>query len=1135
MLRLADGELVLAATDLANHLACAHLTQQRLAIARRERAQARPADDPHADLIRNRGKTHERDQLERLTAECAGHVDLSSDVGWHTREALEAAASQTAEAIRDGVPLIYQAQFFDGRWQGRVDFLRRVQVPSALGDHAYELLDTKLARSVKPPVVHQLSLYNRLLAVVQGFEPALAHLILGDGSTVAIDLRRYAALHRHVVTQLERIVDESARPTYPDPVAHCGICALADECRARLVADDHLSLVAGARRDYRERLVEIGLPTVLALAEAPAMTDATPLSPERFSFLRHQAALQVKSRTSGVPTHRHRPPARAAGYAMLPTPSPGDVFFDLEGDPYVDDDGIEYLWGWWTAEAGYECVWAHHADAEKAAFELFVDRVGELRARYPDLHVFHYAPHELSKLRSLSVQHATREDEVDELLRGEVLVDLYAVVRQGIQVGEESYSLKNLERHHHFTRLEKRVREGGGSIVAYETWLETGDEQLLEAIRSYNEEDCRSTLSLRDWLQNDMRPEAEVELDVNFDDYREPEPEDDHGAPEWMAEVLTLVERLMAGIPARADQDTPAEAERRLLARLLLYHRREGKPAWWRYFDLRGKPLSDLIDDHDALAGLVRDEARAPTPCKRSLDYEFTFPAQEFRLDLGNAEDPTTGVGFNIVRVDEEHVVLRRGDTKPPPTPVALIAGPPINVRVLREALMELADSVLADDGRFAASRAVLQHEPPCLTARSLGEDTAALVSATLGLDRSVLPVQGPPGTGKTFRGARMVVAALAAGRRVGITAPSHVAIHNFLRDIEACAAEQGRTFSGIYKGGGYDSLHGLVDQTDANDDVTADHQLVAGTAWLFARPEHREAFHLMFIDEAGQFALANAAAISLAAASLVLLGDPQQLPQVTQTDHPDGSGASVLEHFLAGASTIADERGVLLTESWRMHPDVCTFVSERSYDSRLHSRSACGARRVDAPVGAITGAGLRALPVEHEGRSQASPEEADAIAAACRDLLVDATVTDDEGKRDRLVADDILVVAPYNLAVRCIRDRVPDGVRVGTVDRFQGQQAAVVFYAMTCSAGEEAPRGIDFLFDAHRLNVAISRAQCLAILVHSPRLLDADCQSLKAMALVDGVCRFVEMATSITLLDDANLSVSKHRTRPGL
>jgi uncharacterized protein len=1113
MLSLANGSLVLAATDLTNHLACAHLTQQRLAIARGERAKPRPADDPHAELVRDRGEAHERAVLERLSAECGGHADLSSETYAFTLEALTVAAEDTVAAMRAGAPLIYQAHLFDGHWQGRPDLLRRIAVPSLLGDHAYEVLDTKLARQVKPHVVHQLCLYNRLLGLVQGFDPGQAHLVLGDGSTVAIDLRRYAALHRHVVRQLERTVAEPATETYPEPVSHCAICPLADECRATLVADDHLSLVAGARRDYRERLVEIGLPTVLALAEAPETTAARPLAAERFELLHHQAALQVSSRTSGLPVHRHLAPTRAAGYALLPAPSPGDVFFDLEGDPYVGDAGIEYLWGWWTAGSGYECGWAHDPDAEKAVFERFVDRIAELRAQYPDMHVFHYAPHERSKLRSLSITYATREDEVDQLLRDEVLVDLYAVVRQGLQVGEESYSLKKLERHHGFMRLEKRVREGGGSIVAYETWLETRDEELLEAIRAYNEEDCRSTLSLRDWLLGDMLPEAEGEFGVDFADLREPEPEERHGPPEWMPDVLALIDRLMIGLPAHGEDDTRADAERRLLAHLLLYHHREAKPAWWRYFDLRGMPVADLIDDRDALAGLVRDESCPPVPYKNSLDYTFTFPPQEFRLDVGDAQDPTTGEGHKIVAIDDDCVVLRRGATRPAPAPPALIGGSPINVRVLREALMELAESLLADDGRFVAPRAILRRDPPRLGSGRLGEDVDALVSATLGLDHSVLPVQGPPGTGKTFRGARMILAALDAGQRVGITAPSHAAIHNLLHEVEECAHQDGKTFVGVYKGAGYESAHGFVEETDSNDAVGAEHQLVAGTAWLFARPEHRASFDLVFVDEAGQFALANAAAVSLAAANVVLLGDPQQLPQVNQADHPGGSGASVLEHLLAGASTVTPAQGVLLTETWRMHPDVCAFVSERSYDSRLRARPACATRRIEASRGTITGVGLRAIVVEHAGRSQASPEEAEAIAAACRDLLAGATVTDDEGTTRALVADDILVVAPYNLAVRCIRDRVPTGVRVGTVDRFQGQEAPVVFYAMTCSAGEDVPRGLDFLFDAHRLNVAVSRAQCLAVLVHSPRLLDADCTSLQAMELVDGVCRFVELA----------------------
>lgn len=505
MFALADGTLVLAATDLTNHLACAHLTQQRLGVVRGERSKPRPADDPHAELIRERGQRHEDEQLARLSADCGGHVDLSTENAPYSREELELAAAATTAAMRDGAPLVYQAQFFDGRWQGRADFLRRIGEPSALGAHAYEVLDTKLAKQIKPTVVHQLSLYNRMLTEVQGFDARYAHAVLGTGEIETIDLTRFAALHRRVSLRLEDVAAAPAIATYPEPVSHCAICSLANECRQRLIADDHLSLVAGARRDQRERLVDGGIPTMHALATTEHV-DQMPLRPERYDLLHHQAALQVRSRDSGEPLHRHLEPKRASGYALLPEPSPGDVFFDLEGHPYVGDEGIEYLWGWWTAQAAYECAWAHDLDAEKAAFELFIDCVVELRAEHPGMHVFHYAPHELSKLRSLSVKYATREAEVDDLLRDDVLVDLYAVVRQGLQVGEDSYSLKKLERHHDFVRLEKRVREGGGSIITYETWLETGEDDLLEAIRAYNEEDCTSTLSLRDWLLHPMAP-----------------------------------------------------------------------------------------------------------------------------------------------------------------------------------------------------------------------------------------------------------------------------------------------------------------------------------------------------------------------------------------------------------------------------------------------------------------------------------------------------------------------------------------------------------------------------------------------------------------------------------------------------
>lgn len=1115
MYRLDDGTIVLAATDLTNHLACDHLTQQKLAMARGERSKPRPADDPHAELIKDRGNRHEVEQLARLSAASGGHVDLTTDGFPTTRDELDRAATVTLDAMRSGAPLIYQAHFFDGKWQGRTDFLRRIEHPSALGDYAYEVIDTKLAREVKPHFVHQLSLYNRLLSIIQGYDHPFAYVILGDGSEVEIDLRKYAALHRCLTKQFEGIVAAPGIETYPEPVSHCDICELAAECHARRVADDHLSLVANARRDQRERLVGLGLPTVAALAAAREDGDCGKLGGERFALLRHQARLQVESRESGAPTHRHLPPAPAAGYAALPAPSAGDVFFDLEGDPYVED-GLEYLWGWWTAESGYEHVWAHDAHAQKAAFEAFVDQVVELRKRHPDLHVYHYAPHERSKLRSLSVELATREAEVDQLLRDEVLVDLYSVVRHALQVGEKSYSLKKLERHHGFRRLEHRVREGGGSIVAYETWLDTGDQELLEAIRAYNEEDCRSTASLRDWLLDQMRPEAEGEFSIDFDELREPAAEEKHGPPDWLPPIEDLIDELMNGLPPLTEDDDVDQSERRLIANLLLYHYRESKPQWWRFFDLRGKPLDELVDDRDALARLERDWSCEPRPDKQSLLYRFTFPPQEFKLDKGDAVDPTTGQKHTIAAIGDDFVVLRRQKDKPAPEPAALIDGTVIGTGVIREALVEVAWSVLRNDHKFRAARDLLRRERPRLASGELGEELGQLIGATLGLDHSNLRIQGPPGTGKTHNGARMIVAALMEGKRVGVTAQSHAVIQNLLEKVEDHAHEIGYAFSGICKGPGYESPHGLIATTDKNEAVTTDHKLVGGTSWLFARGEHRGKFQLLFIDEAGQFSLADACAVGTSADSMVFLGDPQQLPQVNQVAHPAGAGASVLEHVLNGASTMPPDRGVLLTESWRMHPEVCAFVSARSYDRRLYSRDACALRRIDAAAGELAGAGLRRVGVVHEGRSQASPEEARAIGAACRDLMAGATYTDENGDVHALTPDDILVVAPYNMAVRCIREHVPDGVRVGTVDKFQGQEAPIVFYAMTSSSGEDVPRGINFLFDQHRLNVAISRAQCLAVLVCSPRLLDANASTLASMQRVDGVCRLYEVARAV-------------------
>ena len=386
------------------------------------------------------------------------------------------------------------------------------------------------------------------------------------------------------------------------------------------------------------------------------------------------------------------------------------------------------------------------------------------------------------------------------------------------------------------------------------------------------------------------------------------------------------------------------------------------------------------------------------------------------------------------------------------------------------------------------------------------------LEEAELSLDGSYLFVQGPPGSGKTWNGARMAIALMKAGQRVGITALSHKAIHKFLEDLEEAAHEEGYRFRGMKKcgkdpGTRFESRRDLVDNTTENNEMLdPELQLLAGTSFLFSREELDQHVDTLFVDEGGQVALADALAVGTAARNLVLLGDPNQLPQVSQGAHPPGANASVLSHLLGEHETVQPDMGIFLEHTWRMRPEVNTYVSETFYEGRLEPSEICWERSV------ADGAGLRFVEVEHDGNRTQSPEEAAFVRDEIERLL-GTPYRDEHGERT-LHPADFIVVAPYNAHVRCLRQAIPDEkIRIGTVDKFQGQQAAVVFFSMASSSGEDVPRGLNFLFSRNRLNVAVSRAKCLSYVVANPQLLEASCRTIEQMRLVNALCGFVERA----------------------
>jgi uncharacterized protein len=363
-----------------------------------------------------------------------------------------------------------------------------------------------------------------------------------------------------------------------------------------------------------------------------------------------------------------------------------------------------------------------------------------------------------------------------------------------------------------------------------------------------------------------------------------------------------------------------------------------------------------------------------------------------------------------------------------------------------------------------------------------------------------------------------MIIELVKAGKRVGITAGSHKVISNLLSALCKAASETKTRLSIVQKPNEGDGCgHEFVTQTDNNAEVleklqSGEAPVAAGTAWLWAREEFAGSVDVLFVDEAGQMSLANVLAVSPAANSVVLLGDPQQLDQPQKGVHPPGAEVSALSHLLNGRATIEPHQGLFLGESWRLHPNVCAFTSEVFYDGRLRARAE-NARQLLNAEGLLNGTGLRFVPVAHFGNQSDSPEEVEAIAELIEGLMSNrATWTDKEGATRSLTVDDILIVAPYNAQVALLKRRLPSA-RVGTVDKFQGQEAPVVFYSMTTSTPEDAPRGMEFLYSSNRLNVATSRAQCVTVLVASPALFDVQCRTPRQMELANAFCRYLEMA----------------------
>lgn len=1121
-----------SATDLVGYLNCQTLTAFEIQVAEGQKS-APKVWNPLLEVLWQRGAEHERQFVE--------HLSNNSNLNVRTIEGIEVsvdALAQTEQAMADGVDIIVQAALQSGQWVGRADILQKVSGTSKFGDWVYEPIDTKLSRETKAGSVLQLCLYADLLEAMQETAPENLAIVPPwvEFQPEVYRYQDYAAYFRYVKRKFENAFASDADPPYPAPIPHCDICRWRNNCDQRRRDDDHLSLVANLSKAQIAELNGQGVNTLAALAALPLPLSFQPTrgSAQSLEKAREQARVQLEARTSGNNIYELLPFEEGFGLSLLPEPNSADIFLDFEGDPFVGESGLEYLTGYACQnEAGeweHSALWAINRAQERVAFETFVDFVMARWEANPSLHIYHYAPYEPSAMKRLMGRYATREEEIDQMLRSGLFVDLYGVVRSAIRAGVESYSIKKIEPFFGYVR-EKPMADANLALARLQADLELGNadsiaEETKADVLAYNKDDCLATLYLRDWLETLRADAIAGGADI-------PRPEANEGdisdnLTEWIERINALVDRLTNDLPDDPETWNPEQKARWVLAHTLDFHRRENKTVWWEFFRLSDLSADDLVDERAALSDLsfeaeIGGTARAPI-------HRYSFAPQETDMRVGDALMREGGDKFGTVHdisVENGFVDIKKRQDSKDINPKAVFAHKVISAQVMADALVRIGDFVaengIEGEGDYQAARDLLlrvdprEIVPPLIQEGETTLDAAKRIVCAMNF--GVLPVQGPPGSGKTYAGSRMICELVRQGKTVGITANSHKVIRNLLDGVIEASHEVGVNLNCIQKSSeredAVDRLTFTTDNGELAANLGSSAQVGGATAWYWSRPDAQNSVDVLFVDEAAQMALANVLAISGAAKTVVLLGDPQQLDQPVQGSHPDGTDISALAHLLNGEETIADHQGLFLEETWRLHPSISSFTSDLFYAGKLVARDHNGRQTVQSD-GPISGAGLWYLPVNHDSNINASSEEAIAIESLVNGILEGSpTWTDRNNVSHPLTSDDILIITPYNAQVFEIQQRLPN-LRVGTVDKFQGQEAPIAIYSTATSTPADAPRGMEFLYNLNRLNVATSRAKCACVLVSAPALMEADCRTPRQIQLANAFCRYQELATLI-------------------
>ena len=1066
-----------------------------------------------------KGNIHEKNYLKELKKKYKKVIDLKS-----SKLSKEEKVPQTIQAMKEGWEVIHGGYLKRDKWIGEFDFLIiNKDLKSKFGDYSYEVIDTKNSNKPKPDHIIQLGMYTYMLEQTQGVLPKRFTIVLKDMIEEDVQVNQVNEFFKTHRENYEKFVSNGIDKTKPEKCSFCQICSWKEECEKLWIKEDNLNQIGGLTKVHLKKLLELKIDTASKLSKQDPKKNIKGFKPEISYKLITQARLQKEFEKSQKPIFENNPLNLIGkkGFNLLPEPSACDLYFDIESvEDHTYPGGLEYLFGIYYVEnekEKFEALWAHNKKEEKQNVVNFFKFTKAHFKKYPSAKIYHYGSYEITALLKLTSLHSVNGVDYDNFLRLEKFVNLLNVNKQGLFLSESSYSLKNVEKFYEFKR-EGDVQKGDVSQEYYSEWIETQDQKYLDEIESYNKQDCHSTYQLHKWLLK-IKPEETSWFQIHENQ------EDEVELKDWEADILNYQKKVEKGKFQNASI-------KQLIFDIIGFYNRENKPSWREFFERKLKSDEELIEDPECIGGMELNSK--PTPDKKSLIYSYKFEEQDFKLKrtkrviIANNQDlEQKDNAGTIVDIDyqKKEVLLRRGVASGI-LPQYLSIGPekPRPNSKLISNTYKFIDSLLNKEKKYNALISFLEKKIPQIDGVKSGDKIVKsddflkeIPKIISNLKNSYIYIQGPPGTGKTQQAANTIIELLKKNKKIGITGLSHKVIHNLLERIEELAIKKKFAFSGYKRGTLTDEetvFDGEYIKTYEKDPVFMNAiddkntgNLFAGTKFHFASSFYDEKIDYLFIDEAGQVSIADLISIGNVARNIVLIGDQNQLGQPIKGTHPNESGQSILDYLLEGKDTIPEDRGIFLNKTYRLNSKLNDFISSNFYEERLICDEITDKRLIKFnKKSKIKDSGIHYIEMNHTNNTQTSVEEFEVIKNLLKDMI--GLEFDDQGETRKLTIDDFLIISPYNTQVNLLISKLEESKfinpRVGTIDKFQGQQAPITIISMTSSDSDALPRNKEFFFSRNRLNVAISRAQVASIILFNPNLLDSSPKNIDQIKLMN-------------------------------